>query len=235
VTRAPSTPVAWPPGQRIAGLAGILFVVSSLIVIPLSPVIPPPLGSSAAEISAYYAGHGIPFLIGNYLGVAAFLPGFVQLAFLTALVRRAEGGDGWLAPLVLGTGTFAYGFGAVALTLFQALPFVIAPGMEPAVHGVAGLANVGFALFFLPASAFAGSVAWAVLSTRVLGRWLGYAGAFVALVSFVASLGALTTTPRWLAGGGVASSLALVLFFVWLLALALTFLRSSGDHSPEKT
>lgn len=66
-------------GLRAAGWAGIVFSVLSLIVIPLSFPPPPPLGATGAEFSAYYDAHRWGFLIGNYLGIAAFIPGFLQL------------------------------------------------------------------------------------------------------------------------------------------------------------
>src|SRR4051812_33871242 len=94
--------------RRLAGAAGILFAVLSLAVIPLSPEIGAPIGSSADELVGYYIRHRFGFLLGNYLGVAAFLPGFVQLVITSSWIRRREEPHGWLGSLVLATGTFAY-------------------------------------------------------------------------------------------------------------------------------
>lgn len=221
-----------PPGRRLAGVAGIVFAVLSLIVIPLSPETPPPLGSSPAEIAGYYAAHRLPFLIGNYLGVAAFVPGFIQLAFLAALIRRAEGQDGWLSMLVLSSGTFVYGVGAAVLLVFQAVPFLIGPGREGALEAMASLANAGFALIFLAGLAFVLAVVWATLSTGALPRWFAYAGVLVAIVSLAQSAGAIVTEPRWLAGGGLATSLAFMAFFGWLFALGVIFVRPARESNP---
>src|SRR5262245_3594068 len=113
--RPPTYPVTkWrrsmddPRTDRIAGWAGIVFSVLSLIVLPLILSLPPPLGSSGAAFAAWYGEHRLGFLIGNYLGVAAFFPGLVQLAVLAARVRQREGATGWLSSLVLATGTFTY-------------------------------------------------------------------------------------------------------------------------------
>src|SRR4051812_39532502 len=117
---------------RLAGWAGIVFSVLSLIVIPLAAAPPPALGASGNTIMAWYTAHRTGFLIGNYLGIAAFFPGFVQLVALAARVRRREGADGWLASLVLTTGTFTYAIFACSLVVFQLLPFLVTPGLaEP--------------------------------------------------------------------------------------------------------
>lgn len=216
----------WPKGRYLAGAAGIVFATLSLIVIPLSPELPPPVGASAGAISGYYVKHGLSFLIGNYLGVVAFLPGFVQLAYLAALVHRNEAQDGWLGSLVLVTGTFAYGFIAGVLLVFQALPFILRD--DSAALALGAFASVGFALAFVPVSAFAFTVAWATFATRVFGRWFAYVSLFVGFLAVFASTGALTTSPAWLAGGGLCTNAAFVTFFGWTFVLAVLFLK--GDR-----
>jgi hypothetical protein len=233
-----------PPGRRLAGAAGIVFAVLSLAVIPLSPEVPPPLGSGLPEIAAYYTAHRLPFMIGNALGVAAFLPGLVQLAFLAAAFRRAEGQDGWLWMLVLSSGAFTYAVATFVLIAFQTVPFLIRPGdtvpfmIRPGDDGglvaITFLANAGFSLVFLAGLAFILSVIWATLSTGVLPRWFAHAGVLVAISSLVQSAGAIVTEPRWLAGGGMATMVAFQAFFVWLFALGVIFLiRSPGTEASS--
>lgn len=98
--------------HKIAGVAGLVFAILSLIVIPLTLV--PESHASALTSSTvlgpsarWYQEHRSGFLLGNYLGLAAFFPGFVQLAVLYAAIRKREGGGGWLAILVFGCGTSA--------------------------------------------------------------------------------------------------------------------------------
>src|SRR5262245_27400105 len=104
---------------RIAGVSGIVFSILSLIVVPLvatpASSTPPVLGATAEGFAAWYALHRTGFLIGNYLGILAFVPGFVQLAVLAAHIRAREGASGWLAPFVLGSGAFAYAVLACSL------------------------------------------------------------------------------------------------------------------------
>src|SRR5688572_11022238 len=96
--------------NRLAGWAGIVFSVLSLIVLPLAlpPPPPPALGANGAAFGTWFADHKLGFLIGNYLGILAFVPGMVQLAVLAARVRRLRGEHGWFSSLILASGAFCY-------------------------------------------------------------------------------------------------------------------------------
>jgi hypothetical protein len=220
---------------RLAGAAGILFSVLSLIVVPLSPELGPPLGATADEIAGYYVRHRSGFLVGNYLGIAAFLPGFVQLVIVSSWVRRREDRQAWLGTLVLTTGTFAYAVGAVVLIVFQAVPFLLQGEGRVSMLGVASLANVGFSLFCLAAMPFLASLGWATLATGVLPRWFGWTSLACALGAIGVSLGALVTEPRWLAAGGLATGLGFFGFFAWTFVLALLSFRGADDKAAESS
>jgi hypothetical protein len=209
---------------RIAGWAGIVFSVLSLIVIPLVLSLPPPLGSSGAAFAAWYAEHRLGFLIGNYLGVAAFFPGFVQLAVLAACVRRLEGGADWLASLVLATGAFTYAVFACSLVVYQVLPFLVGPQLESAAEAMGSLGAVWFALDGLAALPLVLSVGWATMRTGALPRWFAHLSWLVAAIAVVMSLGGLTATPAWLAGGGLVTAIGFIVFFAWTFAIGVIFL-----------
>jgi hypothetical protein len=213
---------------RVAGWAGLLFSLLSLVVIPLvGGVFPPPLGSSGAELAQFYRDHRIGFLVGNWLGIAAFVPGFVQLAVLTSQVKRAEGERTYLSTLVLSTGIFAYAVFACSLAVFQALPFLIEARQELAVEAMGTLGAVWFALDGLVAMPFVLAVGWATTSTRVLPGWVAVASWPVALIGLGMSFGAITATPKWLAGGGVATGAGFVAVFLWTGAMSVAQLRAA--------
>ncbi len=211
--------------NRIAGWAGIVFSLLSLAVIPLALPPPPALGAGGAAFAEWFVAHRLGFLVGNFLGVAAFFPGLVQLAVLAARVRRAEGEAGWLGSLVLVTGAFAYAVFACSLAVFQALPFVARPGLDGPMEAMGTLASVWFALDGLAALPFVLAVGWAVAATRIFPRWFVRASWAVALLALVMSLGALSAEPVWLAGGGPATGIGFVAFCAWTLALGILFLR----------
>ena len=212
---------------RWAGWAGLAFSILSLIVIPMvaAPAMNPPvLGARGAVFVAWYQAHRAGFLLGNYLGIAAFIPGFFQLAVLAARVRRLEGPNGFLSGLVLATGTFTYGVFACSLALFQVLPFVVEPASAEALGW---LASVWFALDGLAAMPFILAVGWAALQTGALPRWLVRGSLVAAALALVMSLGGVTASPAWLAGGGEATFAGFVAFFLWTGAISVAMLRSA--------
>jgi hypothetical protein len=204
---------------KIAGWSGILFSILSLIVLPFALPPPPALGASGAEFAAWFSAHKTGFLIGNYLGIAAFAPGFVQLVFLAARIRER---DESMASLVLTTGTFGYAVFACSLVVFQVLPFT----SDPKNADVMGtFASIWFALDGLAALPLVLAVGWATVRTGALPKWLATLSWLVAALALLMSLGALTATPTWLAGGGPATALGFVGFFAWTTAIAVIFLR----------
>jgi hypothetical protein len=214
---------------RLAGWGGVLFVVLSGVIVVVSPLWPP-LGAPAAEVVAYHRAHRLPFLIGNYLAIAAAAPSFFQLAYLARLVRRAEGDDAWLWIGVATSGAVAHAVGAAVLIVYQAVPFELEPGQEAVAKGLSDLAGVGFACFLLALVGFVLVTSWAAYATRALPRWYAHLGVAVAALALAGSLGAIWT-PTWLAGGGVASCVAVSAFFGWSLVLSLLFLR--GHAAPR--
>jgi hypothetical protein len=143
--------------HKIAGVAGLFFATLSLIVIPLT-LAPESHGGAATSATVlgpsarWYQEHRSGFLLGNYLGLAAFFPGFVQLAVLYAVIRKREGATGWLSILVFGCGTFAYAVFGCSLVLFQTMPFVIDPTAPQATRALSTLSMISFALDGLAAA-----------------------------------------------------------------------------------
>lgn len=216
--------------QRIAGWCGIAFTILSLIVIPLTASGSsqlPALGGSAEGFARWYAEHKAGFLLGNYLGIAAFLPGFVQLAVLAARFGYAE--DRWLGGFVLATGTFTYAVLACSLVVFQVLPFLVDPASPQAMLAMGSLGSIWFALDGLAALPFLLAVGWATLATKdVLPRGFAKFTWVVMALALVMSLGGIWIEPAWLAGGGPATIAGFGAFFVWTGALAVVMLRSVG-------
>jgi hypothetical protein len=218
-------------GDRIAGWCGIVFSVLSVIVVPLTLVpptpLPPVLGARGAEIASWYRLHRVGFLVGNYLGLLAFVPGFVQLVALSARIERAEGGRGFTAALVRATGTFAYAVLACSLVVFQLMPFLLERRLEGGAETMGTLASIWFALDGLAALPLVVAVAWAAARTGALPRWFGRASWVVAALAVLMSLGGLTAKPFWLAGGGLMTMLGFGAFFAWTFALGVIWLRSA--------
>ncbi len=220
--------------MKIAAWCGITFVLLSGVIVVLSPFWPP-LGASTAEVVSYYREHRIAFLIGNFIAIGAAVPSFAQIAALCMLIKKAEGEHGWLWLAVLGAALLAHAVGAMALVAYQVVPFELGAGQEAVARGFNDFAGVAFASFLLIVTGFVGFTSWAVLSTECLPRWFGLSGIPLAVFCLHASGGALTSEPRWLAGGGLASAAVTSLFFLWCGALSVLFLRGDYLGAPSRT
>ncbi|MFT3713883.1 MAG: hypothetical protein QM817_39995 [Archangium sp.] len=210
--------------MRVPAWFGFLFVILSGVIVVLSPFWPP-LGASTAEVVTYYRDHRIPFLLGNLIAIGAAVPSFVQIAALCMLIKKAEGEGGWLWLAVLGSSVLAHAAGSIALIAYQVVPFELDAGQEAVAKGFNDFAGVSFACFLLILTGFVGFTGWAVLKTECLPRWFGLSTIPLSVACLHASAGALTTEPRWLAGGGLASAGVTSVFFLWCAALSVLFLR----------
>jgi hypothetical protein len=210
--------------MKIAGWAGVAFVVLSGVIVVLSPFWPP-LGASAAEVASYYRDHRMPFLVGNYLAIAAAVPSFLQLSALAMMIKRAEGEGGWLWIAVLGSVLLAHATGAMALTAYQTVPFELDAGQEAVAKGLSDFAGTSFATFLCVLSGFVAFNCWAIFKTGVLPRWYAWLGVPLAPMCLFASLGEIWSKPRWFAGGGLLTANVTGLFFVWCGVLAVLMLR----------
>ncbi|HRG94805.1 MAG TPA: hypothetical protein PLR99_01080 [Polyangiaceae bacterium] len=218
--------------SRVGGVCGLVFAALSLVVVPLvaAPATPPAaLGASGETFAAWYVAHRAGFLVGNYLGIAAFIPGFVQLAVLAARIRareaRTDGALPWLSGLLLASGTFTYAVFGCSLVAFQAMPFLLDPAAPQASLAMGTLTSVWFALDGLAALPMLLAVAWAVAATGFLPRWVAWLSGAVAALALLMSVGALFDAPPWLAAGGPATFLGFVAFFAWTGALAVAMMR----------
>lgn len=214
--------------DRLGGWAGAAFAVLSLAVVPfsLTPPMLPVVGADGAAFAEWYAAHRLGFLVGNWLGVAAFIPGLVQLAALAARIRAREGDTAFFSMLVLGAGTFAYAVFAASLCAFQAMPFLVTADRFGSAEALGTLTSVWFSLDGLAGLVMVVAVGWAGAETGALPAWLVRSCVPLAIVLAVMSVGALTTSPTWLAAGGMATASGFVLFFAWTAAIAVAQLRA---------
>lgn len=207
---------------RVGGYSGLLFVALSCVIIFAAPFWPP-LGAAEADVAQWYVAHRTPFLVGNFLAVAAVVPSLAQLAVLVSMLRRADD-NGWLWIAVLGAGLIAHAMGAGVLTVYQAVPFIA--DSPASARALSDLAGAGFALFLLPLGGFLTFACWAIHRTAVLPRWLAYVGAPLALVIFVGSAGAIVNEGP-IAGGGVVTAWSVTVFFGWCLLLSIVLIRQA--------
>jgi hypothetical protein len=207
---------------RLGAAAGLAYVV--LVVIGndvINAGNSPDFTASPQAIAAYLASH--PPTTATYVGGFVELIGLLcLLAFIARLygvLRRAEGGDGFLSVTALGAGLVS-----VAIKVGSAPAMLEAfnrarEGMDPQL--TAALVDMnGFAFMLTLALdalmlAAAGAV---VLRTAVLPRWLGVTAVGLAPLLLVTVAGAARIPP-----------LAMLLALLWIAAVSVVLIRRSGE------
>ena len=153
-------------------------------------------------------------------GIAALTLAVPFLAYLTSVLRAAEGADGWLARAALAAGiagiTLKLGSGAPELAMHRA-HLAAGTQLHNAIDAIAGGATV---LSLYPLAVFCAATAIVAFRARALPRWLA-AGAAV-------TAAALAVNGAFLATDFVP---ALLLFALWTLLASVHLLRRTW-HSP---
>jgi hypothetical protein len=158
------------------------------------------------------------------VGVSAITLALPFVAYVSRLLREAEGANGWLALAALAGGITGIGLKLVSIVPELAVHRAhVADGtqLHKALEEMAGAATV---LCLYPLAVFCASTAIVALRTKVLPRWLG-AGA------------AITAAALAVNGGFLEASFvpALLLFLVWTLASSIYLLRrSSREPAPAR-
>jgi hypothetical protein len=193
--------------QRIGAIAGIVFAVVFAIGI-VSSGDTPDTKASGAKVIAHYQDDGKIFF-----GILTMVIGAVLFMFFAGALRArlSSVGMDWLSSVAFG-GAAIY---AVALGIFAMSQIALIDVADLGQPEVAQALNVIDNDNFFPAviglSVIMLATGWHVLATRSLPVWLGWIGLILGVVAMVGPLGIG----------------AFLLFPLWVLAVAITLLRTS--------
>jgi hypothetical protein len=182
--------------DRVAAVAGVLFVVAFVVGQYIAPDLVYPEEQVGGVQLTFYVNYENALLTQAILyGVASMLL-LVFAGGLRAFLARAEGQDPRWAPVVAAAGAVAAGLLLLRAAIVVALTAL--RGNEVGVHAQ-GSAWAARALFYLegavrdmmlfPFAVFLAAAAVVLLRTRVLPRWLGWAGAGLAVLVGVLAAG----------------------------------------------
>jgi hypothetical protein len=180
----------------------------------------PPFDASAADIANFFATRDQDlFPIGTYLSVLGLVTFLWFLGGVYTLMK-----NDWRAMIAVISGVVA-----VAATIgssWELASFRVSEGLDPQLARLAfDMGNMTFASAWVALGSFALATGWALLSSRMLPRWLGW-WAVAAGVCLIAAR-AVWTTPFWFLG--------YALFWLWVIALCVLLLRRAsharGDAS----
>jgi len=164
----------WMRMIRCTGVVGLVtFVVLFAAIIAISPDEPPFL-ASPEEALAFYLNTTAGWMQAAMavLGLAAI--GWIWFVVgLCLLLARAEGSPPWRSAVALVSGVILAAY-LLLNTSGNAASFG-ATDLDLAVANYAfDVASIGLANVWLSMGAFAVCCGWVVLSTRIVGRWLGW-------------------------------------------------------------
>lgn len=184
----------WP---RLGAASGMLFVALLLggESLPLADVVPWEL-----------------------FGLILFVP---FLGCLFAVLRRAEGGDGWLSATALGAGLVA-----LAVKLASFAPYIAARGADTQIEGaLIAMNNASFILTLAPLGIMVAAASALIIRTGALPIWLGWGGAVTACALLVNS-----------AFLNAEFGPAFLLFLLWtILTSAIMTRRASAGRTEGST
>jgi hypothetical protein len=223
--------------QRVAGIAGLVFVVALLVsFLALTPSGMPKVNDAPLKWASWVADHRSRLQVANY--VAGI--GFVGLLFFTAALSnvfaRIEGPLRGPSTLIVVGGATAVAVGAFGGTMSAVLDFRTTPASDlGVVRALVDAERLAFTLISFPAAVLLAGGGISTLRSGVLPRWSGW----LALVAAVLSL----------AGGGVQAAhgtfsekgvfggigfASFILLLVWVLVGAVVLLMHGFGTRADK-
>lgn len=228
-TRPPTAPEAsellsrWERVSFASGIAaGAIHIAFYVLFVALILPILPPIGAPAAQAAAFYAqqSHNPIYLLASFL-IECQMP-FLLLFFggLYALLRRAEAG-GALSGAIFAAGiAIAVLAPLVDLIEDQLLLGLAAAGADPIVAvAFDGMVPRAFALSGFAQTVVLAGAAALLAPLRLAPRWLIWL-AWALAIACLMSTGTLLSASLF-----PLTSLATLLFNIWVLALSIVLLR----------
>jgi hypothetical protein len=209
---------------QISGIAGLFFVVLSLIAFGVN-VQPPPYDQEQAAFVAWFAENGTRFRVGHFVaGLAFLLFYFPFCAGLCERLREAEG-----TPAIWSRVAWAGAIMSPAAGTSSGA-FIVATALlgSSASPDVAGFGAAGSLYAYIVSGALSGIVmigaAVVILRTGVFSRWLGWSGVFVGLAAIIGSAALVENDPNGLFA--TVNSFAWLAYFLWIAALSIGLIRA---------
>lgn len=209
------------PNNRLAGAAGLVFVVTGLIA-SFGPGTPPAADAGAEEIRRFMAGGRSMVLLGGWLTILGTCAVFFFLGHLHEMVAAH---DRVLGATFLMAGATAAVTGALGTLMFA---LVVWPEgfIEEAEPGIIRLVwSMSFMTYAVAVGATAvvlATVARAALAGEA-ARWLGWLAVVAAIVAAVGTVGAMGPAPS------VAMFAGYLGWVVWVVAASVSMLTAKAD------
>jgi hypothetical protein len=172
--------------RRFTGIAGIIFVLLSLVTVSLITDIPS-TNAAPHPWATYVASHG-PQLLGEVFVWSATAS--VTIAFLTGLwglLRRTAPEAKVAAMIGLGAGILTWAIALAGLAPLLEQGYRAGTLDETVVKSLADLGILGAMLSAFPTALSIGAFAYLISRTGVVARWIGWLGFVVVAAHLIAA------------------------------------------------
>jgi hypothetical protein len=212
--------------KKFGAVAAIAFPILQMVAQGLIQVggAEPPFSASAAEIVTFFQNRNPTlFAIGAYISILSLVAFVWFLGVLWDELRTVESGSGWLSLIAVGSGLVTAsalsGSGGWPLAVFR-----IGEGLDPQIARLLfDQGNLNFANIWVSLGSMVLATGLVVRGSDRFPKWLGWGSILLAIALLLAR--AVWTSPIAFA--------PYVLFWVWMIALGIIFLRRPGANAQS--
>jgi hypothetical protein len=153
-----------------------------------------------------------------FVELMALLCFLVFVAYVSSVLRRAEGEFGYLSTTALSAGILSVALKIASFPMIIAAYVWAKDGVDPKVIGMLwDMGSFSFVLTLAANGLLVAAVAAVAIPTRVLPRWLGW-GSVVTSLALFANVAIYTPD----------NSPAMLLFMLWTLVTSIVLVRRAG-------
>jgi hypothetical protein len=194
--------------QRLGAASGIVYVV--LLI-----------GGGSFEGNTI----GIAFLV----VILAFLFFLFFLGNLWSVLRRAEGGSGWLSATAFGAGLMSVTIKVASAAPVLAARYRAGDGLDPQLaRTLEDINDASFYLSFFPLAVLLGAFAIVAIRSGALPKWLGWIAAALGLAFIAGGMsGSADLHSEW-------AGLPMILFTLWVIAVSVVLIWRAGAPRPAE-
>jgi hypothetical protein len=206
----------WTRMIRSTGVVGLVSVVLLFApIIAISSVGEPPFLTSAEQARAFFINGSEGWLQAATSLISLSAIGLIWfVAGLCLLLGRAEGSPPWRSVVALVSGVLLPAYLLLDVS-WDAASFGSAD-LDLAVASYAfDAGNLGFANVWIAMASFAVCCGWLILSTRVVGRWLGW-------WAIASGLGLVISRFFWTSAIWF---LPYAAFWIWMIIICIRLIR----------
>lgn len=169
--------------KRLGAASGAFYVILSFL--KNGGGNSPNFHASLQEIIAWAKGVQLTpsFWIGPYVGLLASMFFLVFVAYLSSILRQAEGEAGWLSAVVFGSGLVTIVVKLAAFPVAAAAVARAADGFNPQTLAILwDMDNIAFYITLVTQALLLATAATVILRVKALPGWLGWSAVAFALI-----------------------------------------------------